>query len=159
MYTSSGNLHMNNIFREKMKTAGSEISTFTFGQDLVFDAFVQFKEYIGFVKAMNSLKGMKLLYKDRYEDRSWVANIKVWVYYEFWNYQAPSCLLRLYYALHYTTIRLQLQVDFDKTKHLAESTIKKRTEERESLAADEREREETERRQKHLDELKRSEEL
>ena len=71
----------------------------------------------------------------------------------------PVALIRLYYALHYTTIRLQLQVDFDKTKHLAESTIKKRTEERESLAADEREREETERRQKHLDELKRSEEL
>ena len=23
------------------------------------------------------MKGMKLLYKDRYEDRAWVANIKV----------------------------------------------------------------------------------
>ena len=60
-----------------MKTTDSEIQTFTFGQDLVFDAFIEFKEYIGFVKAMNSLKGMKLLYKDRYEDRAWVANIKV----------------------------------------------------------------------------------
>lgn len=60
-----------------MKGSGSEIQTFSFGQDLVFDAYIMFQEYIGFVKAMNSLKGMKLLYKDRYEDRSWVANIKV----------------------------------------------------------------------------------
>ena len=60
-----------------MKTIDSDIQTFSFGQDLVFDAFIMFKEYIGFVKAMNSLKGMKLLYKDRYEDRAWVANIKV----------------------------------------------------------------------------------
>ena len=60
-----------------MKSGGSEIQTFSFGQDLVFDAYIMFQEYIGFVKAMNSLKGMKLLYKDRYEDRAWVANIKV----------------------------------------------------------------------------------
>ena len=60
-----------------MKSSISGIQTFTFGQDLVFDAFVQFKEYIGFVKAMNSLKGMKLLYKDRHEERAWVANIAV----------------------------------------------------------------------------------
>ena len=60
-----------------MKTSDSEIQTFSFGQDLVFEAYIMFKEYIGFVKAMNSLKGMKLLYKDRYEDRAWVANIKV----------------------------------------------------------------------------------
>ena len=65
------------VYRDKMKPSESEIQTFTFGQDLVFDAFIQFKEYIGFVKAMNSLKGMKLLCKDRYEDRAWVANIKV----------------------------------------------------------------------------------
>lgn len=52
------------------------IRTFTFGQDLVFDAYIQFKEYVGFVKAMNSLKGMKLFCKDRSEERSWVANIK-----------------------------------------------------------------------------------
>ena len=60
-----------------MKSSGCEIQTFSFGQDLVFDAYIMFQEYIGFVKAMNSLKGMKLLYKDRYEDRAWVANIKV----------------------------------------------------------------------------------
>ena len=59
-----------------MKSTISGIQTFTFGQDLVFEAYIQFKEYIGFVKAMNSLKGMKLLFKDKYEERSWVANIK-----------------------------------------------------------------------------------
>lgn len=60
-----------------MKASISGIQTFTFGQDLVFEAYIQFKEYIGFVKAMNSLKGMKLLKRDKDEDRSWVANIKV----------------------------------------------------------------------------------
>ena len=63
-----------------MKSTISGVSTFSFfgsGQDLVFDAYIQYKEYIGFVKAMNSLKGMKLCCKDRHEDRSWTANIKV----------------------------------------------------------------------------------
>ena len=60
-----------------MKSSISGIQTFNFEQDLVFDAYIQFKEYVGFVKAMNALKGMKLLFKDRYEDKAWVANIKV----------------------------------------------------------------------------------
>ena len=60
-----------------MKSSISGIQTFHYGQELVFDAFIQYKEYIGFVKAMNSLKGMKLLYKDRYENDTFVANIKV----------------------------------------------------------------------------------
>ena len=74
-----------------MKSSGSEIQTFSFGQDLVFDAYIMFQEYIGFVKAMNSLKGMKLLYKDRYEDRAWVANIKV-IYHVL---QSVLCILVL----------------------------------------------------------------
>ena len=76
----------NSNFRDKMRTSDSEIQTFSFGQDLVFEAFIMFNEYIGFVKAMNSLKGMKLLYKDRYEDRAWVANIKVNLHRTYtWN--------------------------------------------------------------------------
>ena len=63
--------------RQMMKSSISGIQTFNFEQDLVFDAYIQFKEYVGFVKAMNALKGMKLLFKDRYEDKAWVANIKV----------------------------------------------------------------------------------
>merc|ERR1719367_1507786 len=116
-------------YRAQMKSNISGVQTFsTFGsgQDLVFDAYIQFKEYIGFVKAMNSLKGMKMCCKDRHEDRSWVANIKV---------------------------------DFDKTKHLADSTIKKRQQEREKLIEKEREKEESEKRSKELAELKRQDEL
>ena len=109
-----------------MKSSISGIQTFHYGQDLVFDAYIQYKEYIGFVKAMNSLKGMKLLYKDRYDDDIFVANIKV---------------------------------DFDKTKHLAESTMKKREKEREKLIQKEREKEEAEKRKRQLDELKRADEL
>ena len=60
-----------------MKSSISGIQTFHYGQELVFDCYIQYKEYIGFVKAMNSLKGMKLLYKDRYDDDIFVANIKV----------------------------------------------------------------------------------
>eukprot|EP00096_Caligus_rogercresseyi_P008316 TRINITY_DN2694_c0_g2_i1.p1 TRINITY_DN2694_c0_g2~~TRINITY_DN2694_c0_g2_i1.p1 ORF type:complete len:425 (+),score=121.92 TRINITY_DN2694_c0_g2_i1:52-1326(+) len=113
-------------YRDKMKGSISGIKTFSFGQDLVFDAFIQYKEYIGFIKAMNSLKGMKLLYKDRNEEKSWVSNIKV---------------------------------DFDKTKHLAESTIKKRIKEREHLIEREREKEDSERREKELLEMQKAEEL
>ena len=53
------------------------IQTFTFGQDLIFEAYVQFKEYIGFVKAMDHLRGMKLLYMDEL-GKCAVTNIKVW---------------------------------------------------------------------------------
>ena len=44
-----------------------------------------------------------------------------------------------------------MQVDFDKTKHLAESTIKKREKEREKLIQREREKEEAERRAHRVD--------
>ncbi|KAK7485940.1 hypothetical protein BaRGS_00022806 [Batillaria attramentaria] len=52
------------------------IQTFTYGQDLTFEAFVQFKEYISFVKAMDALRGMKLLFKED-ENKALTANIKV----------------------------------------------------------------------------------
>lgn len=80
--------------RHKMKKGVAGIKTFSFGQDLVFDAFIQFKvnslitfskinvvqifqEYIGFVKCMNAMKGMKLCYKDRDSEKAWTSNIKV----------------------------------------------------------------------------------
>ena len=53
-----------------------KIQTFTYGQDLTFEAFIQYKEYIGFVKAMDALRGMKLLYKEE-EGKAYIANIKV----------------------------------------------------------------------------------
>lgn len=64
-------------YRHKMKAGVSGIKTFSFGQDLVFDAYIQFKEYIGFVKAMNALRGMKLCYQDRDTNKAWTANIRV----------------------------------------------------------------------------------
>ena len=50
------------------------------------------------------------------------------------------------------------QVDFDRTKHLAESTIKKRTHVREKLIRQEREKEEAERKKLELEELRREQE-
>ena len=50
-------------------------------------------------------------------------------------------------------------MDFDKTKHLAESTIKKRKIEREKLVEKEREKGESERRHKEIEEMKRADDL
>ena len=41
----------------------------------------EFQEYIGFVKCMNAMKGMKLCYKDRDSEKAWTSNIRV-----SWNY-------------------------------------------------------------------------
>ena len=62
-------------YRKEMNTG--TIQTFTFGQDLTFDAFIQFSEYIGFVKAMNAFRGMKLLYKSD-EDKAFTGSLKVY---------------------------------------------------------------------------------
>ncbi|PSN37749.1 hypothetical protein C0J52_22720 [Blattella germanica] len=62
-------------YRNKMKTHVSGMKTFSFGQDLSFEGYVQFKEYICFVKAMDALRGMKLLRKEG--DKAFTANIKV----------------------------------------------------------------------------------
>ncbi|XP_049836876.1 A-kinase anchor protein 17A-like isoform X2 [Schistocerca gregaria] len=62
-------------FRNKMKSRKTGINTFSFDQERTFEAYIQYKEYICFVKAMDSLRGMKLLYKEG--DRAYTANIKV----------------------------------------------------------------------------------
>merc|ERR1712025_657078 len=113
-------------YRHKMKKTLSGINTFSFGQDLVFEAYIQYKEYIGFVKAMNALKGMKLCYKDRESERAWTSNIKT---------------------------------DFDKSKHLAETTIKQRKVERERIVREEREKEKEENNKKGLEEMQKNENL
>ena len=53
----------------------TNIQTFSYGQDLTFESYVQYMDYISFVKAMDSLRGMKLLYKG--EDKALTAIIKV----------------------------------------------------------------------------------
>ncbi|XP_044143134.1 A-kinase anchor protein 17A [Bufo gargarizans] len=61
-------------YREEM--TGRNFHTFSFGGHLNFEAYVQYKEYVGFVKSMNALRGMKLMHKG--EDGKAVAcNIKV----------------------------------------------------------------------------------
>ncbi|XP_064637629.1 A-kinase anchor protein 17A-like isoform X2 [Lineus longissimus] len=65
-------------YRKEMttKTAVSgAIQTFSYGQDLQFEAYVQFMEYISFVKAMDALRGMKLMYKGD-DGKALTANVK-----------------------------------------------------------------------------------
>ena len=61
-------------YREEM--TGRNFHTFSFGGHLNFEAYVQYREYAGFIQAMSALRGMKLMYKS--EDGKAVAcNIKV----------------------------------------------------------------------------------
>ncbi|XP_071754977.2 A-kinase anchor protein 17A [Centroberyx gerrardi] len=61
-------------YREEM--LDKNFSTFSFGGHLNFEAYVQYQEYCGFTKAMDTLRGMKLMLKG--EDGKAVAcNIKV----------------------------------------------------------------------------------
>lgn len=62
-------------YRKEVIASGA-IQTFSYGQDLTFEAFVQYDEYIGFVKAMTALRGMKLLYKGD-DGKALTASIKV----------------------------------------------------------------------------------
>lgn len=52
------------------------IQTFSFGQDLFFEAYVQYKEYVAFVRAMSTLRAKKLLYKDE-DGKAYATSIKV----------------------------------------------------------------------------------
>lgn len=60
---------------EMAKNTGT-IQTFSFGQDITFEAYVQFQEYIGFVKAMTALRGMKLVHKGE-DDSCFTADVKI----------------------------------------------------------------------------------
>ncbi|KAM9710903.1 A-kinase anchor protein 17A isoform 2-T2 [Menidia menidia] len=61
-------------YREEM--LDKNFSTFSFGGHLNFEAYVQYQEYCGFTKAMDTMRGMKLMLKG--EDGKAVAcNIKV----------------------------------------------------------------------------------
>lgn len=71
--------------------------------------YVQFSEYVGFVKAMDEFRGMNLVRKE--VDK---------------NLSVP------------------ISVDFDRTKHLSDSSIKKRKVVRDRLIATDREKEDLE---------------
>ncbi|KAL4635716.1 A-kinase anchor protein 17A [Arapaima gigas] len=61
-------------YREEMMD--KNFHTFTFGGHLNFEAYVQYEEYAGFVKAMDALRGMKLMYKGE-DGKALACNIKV----------------------------------------------------------------------------------
>lgn len=109
-------------YREEM--TDKNFNTFTFGGHLNFEAYVQYQEYIGFVKAMDTLRGMKLMYKGE-DGKAIACNVKV---------------------------------TFDTTKHLSESAMKRRLQERQKLQELERQREEQKRREKEEEERRKEEE-
>lgn len=83
-------------YREEM--TGRNFHTFSFGGHLNFEAYVQYREYVGFIQAMSALRGMKLMYKG--EDGKAVAcNIKVSPRRAAccgrWGAACPSCGMRL----------------------------------------------------------------
>ena len=47
----------------------------SFPHDQIFDAFIQFKEYIGFAKCMHALQSKKVVFVEN--DEAWSALIKV----------------------------------------------------------------------------------
>lgn len=109
-------------YRKKMKDHISGLKNSSFDSKAFFEGYVQYKDYIGFTKAMEALRNMKLVRKE--EDCATEVNIKV---------------------------------DFDKTKHLSDASIRRREIVRDRLVKKAREKEERE--EAELKEKKRKEEL
>ncbi|XP_059356711.1 A-kinase anchor protein 17A [Carassius carassius] len=109
-------------YREEM--TGKNFNTFSFGGHLNFEGFVQYQDHTGFVRAMDSLRGMKLMFKGD-------------------DGKAVAC---------------SIKVTFDTTKHLSESSLKKRQQERVKLQELEKQREEQKRREKEEEERRREDE-
>lgn len=85
--------------------------------NVVLFRYVQFNEYIGFVKAMDEFRGMKLIRKEG--DRNLATNIVV---------------------------------DFDRTKHLSDASVKRRKILRDRFIARDRAKEEEDRKRKKAEE-------
>lgn len=100
-------------YRKKMKEHMSGMRTFTFDEDTFFEGYVQFKDYVGFARAMDAFFGMKLLYKD------------------------PKLTTGMYPTVN-------INVDFDRTKHLSDASIKRRQIVRDRFMEKERDAEEKE---------------
>ncbi|XP_051762502.1 A-kinase anchor protein 17A [Ctenopharyngodon idella] len=109
-------------YREEM--TGKNFNTFSFGGHLNFEGYVQYLDHTGFVKAMDSLRGMKLMFKGD-------------------DGKAVAC---------------SIKVTFDTTKHLSDSSLKKRQQERLKLQELEKQREEQKRREKEEEERRKEEE-
>lgn len=61
-------------YREEM--LDKNFNTFSFGGHLNFEAYVQYQEYCGFTKAMDTMRGMKLMLKGD-DGKAVACNIKV----------------------------------------------------------------------------------
>ncbi|XDV29906.1 hypothetical protein PO909_032935 [Leuciscus waleckii] len=109
-------------YREEM--TGKNFNTFSFGGHLNFEGYVQYLDHTGFVKAMDSLRGMKLMLKGD-------------------DGKAVAC---------------SIKVTFDTTKHLSDSSLRKRQQERLKLQELEKQREELKRREKEEEERRKEEE-
>jgi arginine/serine-rich splicing factor 17 len=96
-------------YRKKMKEQISGVKAHSFDEKEFFEGYVQFKDYIGFTKTMDALKGMKLMRKE--EDEALCVSIKV---------------------------------DFDRSKHLSDASIRRREIVRDRLVKKQKEREEKE---------------
>lgn len=99
--------------RKQMKAHMTGIKEHSFDDDTFFEGYIQFKDYMGFTKTMDALRGMKLVRKD--EDDVLAVNIKV---------------------------------DFDKTKHLSDASIRRREIVRDRLVEKQRSKEEKEKNEK-----------
>lgn len=62
-------------YRNRMKSKATGMKTFSFDEGHSFEGYIQYKEYMGFLKAMTALRSMQLLYKDG--EKAWTASIKV----------------------------------------------------------------------------------
>ncbi|KAL8190204.1 UNVERIFIED_CONTAM: A-kinase anchor protein 17A [Gekko kuhli] len=120
-------------YREEM--TGRNFHTFSFGGHLNFEAYVQYQEYAGFIKAMNALRGMKLMYKGD-DGKAVACNIKV-------SFDSTK-------HLSDASIKKR-QLERQKLQELEKQREEQKRKEKE---AEERQKEE-ERRQKELEELER----
>lgn len=100
-------------YRRKMKIEVSGMQMLLAEEEHYFEGYVQFRDYVGFSKAMDALRGMKLLHKDN--------------------------------GVNYT---VNIIVDFDKTKHLSDASIRRREIVRDRLVTQEISKEEKEQEKK-----------
>lgn len=96
-------------YRSKMKSHISGVPSSSFEDTEFFEGYVQFKDYIGFCKCMDALRGMKLMRKCDGE-----------------------------------AVTVNIYVDFDKSKHLSEGTIRRRDIIRDRLVIKQKEKEDKE---------------
>lgn len=102
-------------YRHRMKAhiAGLQTSTFDEAADF-FEGYVQFRDYFGFTKCMDAFRHMKLMRKDS-------------------KHQGSA---------EEEAISINMCVDFDRSKHLTEASIKRREIVRDRLVSKEQDKEE-----------------